>query len=291
MKIFAFLLLSLSLASQCFAQKILVAGSGWDHIMLLDKKTGKSEWTYKIPSHFECNGAVLTKDKNIFYANKKNARLIDANQNLIWEFSAVDTPENREEIQTASELRNGNLMIAICGKPARIVELSKKGAVIKEIKFDTEIDNIHGQFRQVGATKKNTYIVSLMSCKIAWEIDRNGKILNEVKLSFSPFSTKELPNGNWLLSGGGGNIQEVDPKTGDIIRKITGKSIEGAELLYPTEAIMLKNGNIMVANWNGHSQDKSQPMLLEFDKDNKLVWALKTNEPIKNLSAFQVLSK
>lgn len=291
MKILAVFLLLLNAPLLFCGQKILVAGSGWNRIMLLDRDTGKSDWSYEIPGHFECNGAVLTADKKIFYANKKNARLIGADGRQLWEYSASDVQGNREEIHTALELKNGALMLGICGKPARIVELSKKGGVLNEISFDTGIENIHGQFRQVGITKRNTYIVSLMERKTALELDRKGRVLRRVQLSFSPFSTKELPNGNWLLSGGGGNIQEIDPSSGEIVRKITSKSIGGVELLYPTEAKMLPNSNIMVANWNGHSKDKSQPMLLEFDRDNRLVWALKSDEEIKNISAFQTLGK
>lgn len=266
------------------AGKILVAGSGWDRIMLLDRATGKAEWTYKIPAHSECNGAVLSRDGLLFYSNKKNARLAAPSGETVWEYPAADG----EEIQSAVALKNGNFLVAICGRPARIVELSKDGRPVRQAEFDTGVKNVHGQFRQVSVTRRNTYLLSIMDRKTAVELDKNGKFLREIPASFSAFSTKELPGGNWLLSGSGGHVQEINPKTGEVVRDISNKNLKGAKLLYATEAVMLKNGNILVANWNGHSDDKSQPKLVEIDRDDNVVWSLDSPEDIKNISAFFV---
>ncbi len=290
MKIFALvfgLFLAISLAAAPAKDvKILIAGSGWNQIMLISKNTGKAEWVYDIPNHVECNSVVLTKDKNILYTNKANVRLINLKKETLWEFSIN---KDKEEVHTAIELSNGNIMLAICGKPARILEFDKKGTQKKEITFDTLVENKHGQFRQASKTKKGTYIVAILSRKIILEMNDKGEVLNEVPTSFPVFSIKELPDENWLISGDGGNVQIVNPKTREIVRQINNKNLEDVKILFGTDAKMLKNGNIMISNWNGHSTDKEQPKLFELDKNNKLVWKLETDEPIKNISAFFIL--
>jgi hypothetical protein len=51
------------------------------------------------------------------------------------------------------------------------------------------------------------------------------------------------------------------------------------------EPFCYKNGNVLVANWNGHSKDKTQPKLVEFDPKNLVVWKMAPNEAISNISA------
>ena len=35
---------------------------------------------------------------------------------------------------------------------------------------------------------------------------------------------------------------------------------------------MLKNGNVVVANWRGHGYEGDGPHIIEFDADNRVVW-------------------
>jgi len=79
-------------------------------------------------------------------------------------------------------------------------------------------------------------------------------------------------------------VVEVDPETQRVTRTIETTGADSGVLLFVAEAIRYKNGNTLIANWNGHSQDKSQPLLLEINPSNQVVWRLPHSPEIKNIS-------
>ena len=67
--------------------KILIAGSGWGEIVLLDKESKKIEWRHQLEKGTECNCVILTPDNNIAYSYRGGARKITPDQNVIWDYS------------------------------------------------------------------------------------------------------------------------------------------------------------------------------------------------------------
>ena len=278
-----------ALGAHC-AEKLLIAGCNFNSIMVIDKATGAKEWVYEIPQYRECECVSLSKDKKfLVYANRQNVRLVNfKTKEQVWELPMPP----QQEAHTARFLPNGNILIGICASPkARILELDRSGKILKEVNFETGVNSPHGQFRQIIKNKKGNYVAALMGRRVVVEVGANGEILKEVDVKAPFFSVKELKGGSWLLSGEGGRIWIVDPETAEVLRKIDNSNIEGAKLLFMTEAQMLKNGNILASNWNGHSPDKSQPKLMEIDKNNRVVWALKDDEGISNISAVVLLPR
>ena len=268
--------------------KYLLAGCNWNKIALVDKKTQKILFLYEIPNYAECNSAVFTKDKKLFYTNKWNARIVDTKTSeILWEVKS----QNGEEYHTASVLKNGTLLLACCGNPARIIEMTSSGKILKEVKFDTGVKNPHMQFRKVAKNKRGNYYVALFSGKELLEVSPKGEILNRVKLDLDAFAVKELANGSVMISGGGGKIRILNPKTGEILRRIDSSTLsdENVKLLFATEAQYLKGGNILATNWNGHDKDKSQPKVLEITPENKVIWKLENDENIDNVSSITIV--
>lgn len=281
-----FLFLPLSLS----AQKLLIAGCNFNKIMLIDKASGAKEWVFDIPDYRECNSASLSKNKKtLVYSNKHEVCLVDfKTKEIVWKFK----PEKGQEAHTAHFLPNGNILVGVCAIPqARILELDKNGKILKETNFETGIENPHGQFRQIIKNKKGNYVVPLIGKGTIAEINPKGEIVRNINLKAPIFSVKELKNGNWLLSCDGGRIFIVNPNTEEKLRVIDNSNINGAKMLFMTEARMLKNGNILASNWNGHSKDKSQPKLMEIDKNNKVVWVLKDDAEISNISAVSLVER
>lgn len=282
--LFLFLPLSLS------AQKLLIAGCNFNKIMLIDKASGAKEWVFDIPDYRECNSASLSKNKKtLVYSNKQEVCLVDfKTKEIVWKLKL----EKGQEAHTAHFLPNGNILVGICAIPkARILELDKNGKILKETNFETGIENPHGQFRQIIKNKKGNYVVPLIGKGTIAEINPKGEIVRNINLKAPIFSVKELKNGNWLLSCDGGRIFIANPNTEEKVRVIDNSNIDGAKMLFMTEARMLKNGNILASNWNGHSKDKSQPKLMEIDKNNKVVWVLKDDAEISNISAVSLVER
>ena len=262
-------------------KKLLLGGSGWNKIVLLDKKSKQVEWSHRLNPGDECNCVAYTKKGQILYAYRKGAKLITKDGQTVWDYPVA----GEGELHTASVLPDGGYLLGITGKPARIVELDKKGKVRKEITYDTRINSLHGQFRQLRKSREGTYLVPLMSRHTVVELDADGKLLQSYNAEGNTFSVLELKNGNLLIScGDAHSFLEVDRKTGDLLRKVKQNDIDGVALQVVAEIAAVKD-HLLVCNWAGHSRVKDQPSLIELDADGKVVWSLCDSENIRNVSA------
>ena len=232
--------------------------------------------------HEDCNDIEITPAGHILYAYTRGARLIDRSQQVIWDFKAGEG----EELFTATTLSNGTYLLAICGTPSRIIELDKNGKQLNELTFDSQITGVHDQFRQIIKTPEQTYLIPLMGKGEVVEMNKDKTIINRAQSGGNPFAIRLMKNGNWLVSCGDAHkFVEINPKTRQIVHAVESKELVGNPLLFVAELIRYSNGNTLICNWNGHSKDKNQPLLLEIDKHNQIVWKLAPNPEIVNISS------
>lgn len=263
-------------------EKMLIAGCGWKEIAVVDKQNGTLEWTHKLGAGEDCNDVELTKEKNILYAYTSGARLITAQQNVVWDYPVA----KGEELFTAKQLADGKYLLAICGHPARIVELDKAGKTIREITFDTGIATVHNQFRQIEKTSRGNYLIPLFGSGELVELSNKGEIKNRIKVGGTPFSLKPLDKNIWMVSGGDGHgWAEVDVDSWKIKRNVQSADVDNVDLLFVAEMQPLADGTKLLCNWNGHSADKSQSKLIQVDHQNNIVWRLPANKKITNISS------
>lgn len=263
-------------------EKLLVSGCGWKQVAILDKETGAVEWSHPLTKGEDCNDVEITPEGHILYAYTSGARLITRNHETVWDFKA----HPGEELFTASRLPSGNYMLAICGTPSRIVELDATGKLISQLPFDTSITGVHDQFRQILQTPQGTYLIPLMGKGEVIEMNKNKEIVNRAECGGNPFAIQILPTGNWLVScGDAHNFVEINPVDRQLVRKVGTDDLQDIELLFVAELVRYPNGNTLISNWNGHSQDKSQPLLVEVTPENQIVWVLPLHPQITNISA------
>lgn len=268
-------------------EKLLIAGCGWRQIAVVDKQTGRMEWEHFIGKGEDCNDVELTKEKNILYAYTSGARLITPSQQIVWDYRVK---AKEEELFTATQLPSGGYLLAICGHPARVVELDRKGNVLKEVRFETGIERVHNQFRQIEKTTRGTYLIPLFATGSLIEIDAEGKVLNQIQIGGTLFSVKQLKKNKLLVACGDGHKWvEVDTRSWQVIRTVSSDDVPGVALLFVAEPYRLPNGNTLICNWNGHSKDKSQPKMIEVDRKNRVKWQLIDHGAIKNVSAVYPL--
>ncbi len=120
------------------------------------------------------------------------------------------------------------------------------------------------------------------------EVDRDGKLLHEVKLQIAnphPHRdtrlVRKLDNGNYLVcQEGDGVVREYDGQSGKIVWDypvpLFGKAPAGghgpeAFGNQAFAAVRLKNGNTLIATGNGHS-------VLEVTPEKKIVWQIHQND-------------
>lgn len=268
---------------------LLVGGSGWNKIALIEKESAHILWSHDLGASEENNAVAAAPNGNILYSYKQGAKLINLNHEVLWDYS---TPKDTE-LFTATTLPGGGFLLGYCGHPARLIELNAKGVVKHEVEFETGISDAHGQYRQVTKSKKGTYLVPLMGKSAVIELDKQGKELKRWNVKGNPFSVVELDNGNLIVACGDAHLYvEVDRESGKILRETTNAAIapSACEFNFVAQIERLSNDHLLVCNWNGHLRNAQtiQPSLLEMDQENRVVWRLKENKEIGKISAVAV---
>ncbi len=264
--------------------KLLVAGSGNPNIMLLDKQTGKVEWKHTLEKGEECNSVALTGDGNILYSYKQGAKLITWKHQVIWDYQTPDATE----LQSATLLQNGDILLGICGNPARLIEINRNGKKVNEVFLYLGIAKIHSQFRQVFQLRNKNYLMPLMATQKVLEVNRKGEVVVEYEIDGKAFSSLELKNGDLLFSCGDGHCYLViDRKTGKEVKRTRINDIPGITLLFVGQILQLENRNLLICNWHGHTKDISidEPQLIEIDKEGRVVWKLHDKKNVGKISA------
>ena len=285
MRVYIIIWIILSMGFRAAAQdKLLVAGSGNPNILLLDKQTGKVEWQHALEKGEECNAVALTKKGEILYSYKRGAKLVTWDHQVVWDYKTPD----KTELQSATLLQNGGVLLGICGIPAQFIELDKKGKEVNKVTLNLEVERPHSQFRQVFQLRNSHYLIPVMAKQKVLEVSRKGKIIAEHQIDGKVFSCLELPDGNLLLPCGDSHYYIViDRKTGEELKRVNALDIEGVALLFVGQILQLKNGNLLICNWYGHTKDTTvdEPQLIEIDKNGKVVWSLHDKKNVGKISA------
>ncbi|MDR1675576.1 MAG: hypothetical protein LBR86_03810 [Tannerella sp.] len=262
-------------------EKLLTGGAGWPQIAILDKASGKIEWSHPLTPEEECNDLEMTPQGEILYAYKGGARLITRKHEVIWDYR-VGEPE---AVYTATRLASGHYLLAVAGVPMRIVELDRKGVPVGEVTYRTATRDITRQFRHVLKTPQNTYLVPLIDKHKIVELDEKGIPLRSIYSESEPVAIVLMENGNWLVSCGESRcIVEIQPDARNVVRRIETKDLSYGSLLYVGELVRYRNGNTLIANWDGRDREKTSSALLEIDPGGKVVWRLPYMPEVSNIS-------
>ena len=194
-------------------------------------------------------------------------------------------------VTAARRQANGNTLIAgvdmVGTKGVGILELDENDREVRRTIFPGDY------VRLIRQTEQGTY---LMSCNDRIrEGSPEGKYLREFPVDgfYHAWKSLRLPNGNLMVTAGYGAFVVELNATGKIVRKFGGKE-QVPERVHPFFYAMfqlLPNGNIVLANWQGHGPDHghSGVQLLEFDPGDKIVWTWSKPDLISSLQGVLVL--
>jgi len=267
-------------------EHLLLAGSGWNKIVIVNKETKAVEWEYPLEKGWECNSVAVTPKGNILFSYGKGAKLIDRNKNEIWDWKAAD----KSEIQTARVLADGRIMLGQCGTPATIFLLDEKGSLLSETKFDLPLERPHSQFRQINVNDKGNYMIPIMGLSEVWEVDSNGECLKSISVKGNLFCMEQLANKNWLVACGDSHrYVEVNFETGTIVSEIKKDDLDGVTLFFVAQLLPTRQGGLYICNWQGHDKNATEsnsPQVVELDASGKMVWSLNDNHSFGMISAI-----
>ena len=120
-----------------------------------------------------------------------------------------------------------------------------------------------------------------------WEINDKGETIKTFNVSNGAFCVEEQKDGNILVVAAG-KVSIYNRATTEEIKVLTTAEKLGAAFL--TQASVLDNGNLMVSNWQGHSDNKDNWQIIELDTDGNIVWEFKNREAMKYVSAFYIFN-
>lgn len=255
--------------------KVLIAGSFWDTIAVVNRSAGDViEWKYGLPEGSECNSVEIIPGGDVLLSYKKGARVVkrDAAGTVVWDYTDV---ADTAELQTATRLPDGGYLLAVCGTPARFIELDSTGLQVrKEVRYDLGIQPAHAQFRRVTKSANGNYLVPIITTGQVLEIRDDSTLVMTYNVGGTPFSVQELPTGNLFVALGDGHCAiEIDRISGALVERID--TLPGIPMHFIAESERLDNGNTMLSNWQGHlpAERQTAPQLIEIDSVGTVVWS------------------
>jgi hypothetical protein len=122
--------------------------------------------------------------------------------------------------------------------------------------------------RHLRPTPSGNYLLAAVGQVV--EVDGRWNTLRAWKVSGNLFKAVKLANGNVLVSSGPGArfLKELDPQ-GEVVREIRGDQLTEGSF---TGFHLQRNGHVVVANWLGHGPDHDGTVLVEYDREGRIVW-------------------
>jgi hypothetical protein len=172
-------------------------------------------------------------------------------------------------VQSVFRLSEKSTFIGADGNPASVKEVDSTGKEIRKINFA-----LNTSIRIVRPTSKGTFLVGGKIPGMMFECDSTGAVKWEANAGGEPYMALRLPNGNTMISSGYGAQMVLVGKDANIIKKFpTEADKNGSDFWNKARPNffagfqILKNGNIVVANWEGHGGGNGNTgyQLLEID--------------------------
>jgi hypothetical protein len=273
------------------AEKLLLGGSGWSKVVIIDKESKAIEWEYPLEKGWECNSVVSLPGEKILFTYSKGARVVNMSKETIWDMPA---PEGTE-MQTARLLPDGNILLAWSGHPMTIMEVTQDGELISKCEYETGIETPHGQIRRINKSENGNYLVTLIGGRKAiLSIDKNGTEVDAMIFGEGNVFTVEKNSGNqyWVALGDANALILADIEKKEVIKRYNKNDIEGTTLFFVAGLYQKENGNLYVTNWQGHDKnalEANAPQLFELNAQGEIVWSLNDNENFGMISAIDVI--
>lgn len=227
---------------------------------------GKVTWEHPVPSlavMFE-----VLKNGNVMYAyggNPTGVQEVDRQHNVVWNYTA-----KCEQVLGFSRLPNGNILVGEQG-PCQAVEVNRKGEVVKTTPLTTNEKPAHRQLRSIHKLRNGNLLACHEADATVREVDPQGKVVWEYPGVQNVFEAIRLKNGNTLIAAGTNkSIIEVN-KEGKTVWEFSDKDAPELGLNWITGIQMLKNGNLVVANFVRGSEGKGVHAF-EVTRDKKVLW-------------------
>jgi len=157
-------------------------------------------------------------------------------------------------VQSVFRLTQKSTYVGCDGSPASILEVDSAGKQIRKISLA-----VNASIRIVRPTPAKTFLVGGKIAGIMYECDSAGTIIWEAQVGGEPYMALRLPSGNTLISTGYGIQMALVDSKGKVLKAFPSQADKTGSQFWTQAAPnffggfqILKNGNIVVSNWEGH---------------------------------------
>lgn len=227
---------------------------------------GKVTWEHPIPSL-----AVMfekLKNGNVVYAyggSPTGVQEVNREHKVVWNYTA-----KCEQVLGFSRLPNGNILVGEQG-PCQAVEVNRKGEEVRVTPLTTAEKPAHRQLRSIHKLKNGNLLACHEADATIREVTPEGKVVWEYGKVENVFEAIRLKNGNTLIGcGTQARVIEVNKK-GEIVWEFGAKDAPELGLTWITGIQILKNGNLVVANFLRGNEGKGAHAF-EVTRDKRVLW-------------------
>jgi hypothetical protein len=218
---------------------------------------------------------------------------------VLWSYAANRANGNsdrRVEVHAFQPLPGGAMMVAESGA-GRIIEVSRQGALLKEVELKLDRPDLHRDTRLARKLANGNYLVSHEGDGFVREYDgESGEMIWEYEVPLSGrepaaghgpegygnavFCALRLGNGHTLIATGNGHrVIEVTPE-GEVVWELGQDDLAPVRLAWVTTLEVLENGNYVIGNCHA---GPGQPLLVEVVPESKeVVWRFDRFEDFGN---------
>jgi hypothetical protein len=157
-------------------------------------------------------------------------------------------------VQSVFRLTPKSTYVGCDGSPATITEVDSTGKQLRKINLA-----VNASIRIVRPTPARTFLVGGKVAGVMCECDSTGTIKWQVQAGGEPYMALRLPNGNTLISSGYGTQMVLADAKGTILKQFPTRADTAGSAFWRLAKPyffagfqILTNGNIVVANWEGH---------------------------------------
>ncbi len=219
---------------------------------------------------------LIDDDKNILVSNPQGAVI----------YSIKDGKKVKVLIDSLKGVQSAvlhNEKYYFLGTANNITVADKNGNILKVIEVKEKLKS----FRLMRFDKDGNIFIGADG--IIVKIDLTGKVIRKIKLKGKIYVVKRNVNGDFLVTFGyEGMIAMVDSKTGKV------KSFYGGKEKHPKMGIDFASGfvilkgkkddTVVLCNWLGHGKQGKGMPLIEFNKENKVIWTWADHKNIKQVT-------
>lgn len=247
-------------------------------LMLIDQFSPSASWEVNIPKG--SRDLQLLDKTRVLVSHGTGAR----EYNLVTG-KALDWKVDRYRgIQSAQRLKDGKTVLL--QQSGMMITLDAKGEELSKVKVDLpQLD-----LRLLRMLENGNRVIGAKNPRAVLEVSSTGKVLANIQIPGKGYKALRLKQGNYLSSTGDETkVVEVNA-SGKVLRFVGGKK-EHPELRldFCSGWDLLPNGNIIMANWLGHNKHGTAPHLVEFDRNNRVVWSWADHKKAKQITNLMVL--